>query len=84
MDHSAVQQAPSTARVWAALGFAVIATAAVVSNSNAVTPTPAAPAATARIATTPPMAYELSAMVDWAHTPAATITPGETVGAYDR
>jgi len=84
MDHSAEQHSPATARVWAAIGFAVIATAAVAFNSNAVTPAQAAPAAAARAATTPPMAYELSATVDWARTPAAAITPGETVGAYDR
>lgn len=76
---------PTQARAWIAVGFAAVAIAAVMSNSQAVAGG-AEPSATGAAITLAHVAEvtQLSDQVDWARLPPSNITPAETVAAYDR
>lgn len=83
---STIATLPTQARAWIAVGFAAVAIAAVMSNSQAFAggtepsaagALSAAPARLAEVA-------QLSGQVDWARLPLSNITPAETVAAYDR
>jgi len=72
---------PRSARVGIAIGFAVIAIAAVMSNASAGT---TGHVATGSVTTLPASTTDLGAQVDWTRVQTANITPAESVAAYDR
>ena len=77
---------PTQARAWIAIGFAAVAIAAVMSNTQAFAGG-AEPAATGAVTTPLVQGAEvarLSDQIDWARLPLSNITPAETVAAYDR
>lgn len=84
MNHEVLQRAVTgraLPRLGIAIGFAMLASAAIGFNVTAATPS--APAAmTAASASS--FAYRWTEAVDWEHVSPARITPAETVGAYDR
>lgn len=74
---------PRSARVGIAIGFAVVAIAALMSNASAFTPTAQASTRGAVIALPASLAV-WSDQVDWSRVEPANITPAESVAAYDR
>jgi hypothetical protein len=86
MEANSTQALSSPARngrVWLAIGFAVVAIAAVVSNASAVTRT-AEQSVSGAVIALPAQLAEPSDQVDWSKVKAANITPAESVAAYDR
>jgi hypothetical protein len=79
MSHSS--QTSRTARVGIAIGFAVCAIAAVMSNASAGT---TGHVASGAVTALPASTSDLGAQVDWSRVQAANITPAETVAAYER
>lgn len=74
---------PSNARAWIAIGFAAVAIAAVMSNAQAFA-RGAEQSATGAVIALPAQLAEPSDQVDWSKLPLSTITPAESVAAYDR
>ncbi len=77
---------PTPARAWIAIGFAAVAIAAVMSNTQAFAGGAESSADGAANTPLAPMAEvaRLSDRIDWARLPLSNITPAETVAAYDR
>ena len=80
---STIASLPSPARAWIAVGFAVVAIAAVVSNADAVTGG-AEPSAAGPVIMLPAPPDSLSGPLEGAQLPLSAVTPAETVAAYDR
>jgi hypothetical protein len=74
---------PTQARTWIAVGFAAVAIAAVMSNTQAIAGSAEPAASGSVIAPAAPLA-DLASQVDWSRLPLSNITPAETVAAYDR
>lgn len=74
---------PRSARVGIAIGFAVVAIAALMSNASAFTRTGEQSASGAAVALPASLAVS-SDQVDWSRVQPANITPAESVAAYDR
>mgnify|MGYP001472089284 CR=1 FL=1 len=86
MEKPITQAQPRTARAaraWIAIGFAVVAIAAVASNARAFAGGAEQSASGALIAL-PAQFAEPSDQVDWSKVAFASITPAESVAAYDR
>ena len=75
--------AAHTGRAWIAVGFAVVAIAAVMSNARAFTRA-AGQSVTGAVLALPAQLAEPSDQVDWSKVKAANITPAESVASYDR
>jgi hypothetical protein len=82
MNHQQMQATTESAvpRLGIAIGFAMLASAAIVFNVAAAMPQPAQ----APVAGAAPFAYQWTEAVDWERVAPARITPAETVGAYER
>ncbi len=74
---------PANSRAWIAIGFAVVAIAAVMSNAQAFAGSPSS-SASGHVIELPAQLAEPADQVDWAKLPLSTITPAESVAAYDR
>jgi hypothetical protein len=86
MEANSTQALSSSARagrVWLAVGFSVVAIAAVMSNAGAVTRT-AEQSVSGAVIALPSQLAETSDQVDWSKVQTANITPAESVAAYDR
>jgi hypothetical protein len=75
---------PTVARSWIAVGFALLAGAAIIDSSALTHAAPAQSAGTATTIVVPAQRAVSSDDVDWSRATTSTITPAETVGAYDR
>lgn len=84
MNHQELQTTADSAlpRLGIAIGFAMLASAAIVFNVAAAA-SPSAPVAMPA-ATESTFAYQWTEAVDWERVAPSRITPAETVGAYER
>jgi len=83
METKSTASLPSNARAWIAVGFAAVAIAAVMSNAQAFT-RGAAQSASGAVIALPAQLAEPADQVDWSKLPLSSITPAESVAAYDR
>ncbi len=83
MNPSNARALPNSARIWPAIGFAVVAITVLVSQARALARNDEVPASAAAIAA-PMQLVERADQVDWSRLPMANITPAESVAAYDR